>query len=176
MAFIKGEFHDGADTIHAYIVFGYPDPGRSSNVPPSLDPFEAVKRAVEGCDGAVYMGRTIRVDRVGSGKGRADGAESITTTMGGAQTDPKRSIFVGNLDFQSKEEDVRAFFETLVKTEHGATAALAAGDADEEGDEQGAALTPAHSFVSHVRIVRDRDTQLGKGFAYVEFTVRQLLR
>lgn len=171
VAFIKKEFHDAADTIHAYIVFGHPDPARSKNVPPSLDPFEAARMAVEGCDGATYMGRTLRVDRVASGEGRnaADSSNSEARRIQtGTQTDPKRSIFVGNLDFASKEEDLRVFFETLVKAERSATARVAGDDEDgEDGSQDGVEKT----WVSHVRIVRDPDTQLGKGFAYVEFTV-----
>lgn len=68
--------------------------------------------------------------------------------------DPKTSMFVGGLDYAAKEEDVRVFFEELVKAERG----------------------PAESrWVTGVRIVRDKATQLGKGFGYVHFVVRKHL-
>ena len=67
------------------------------------------------------------------------------------RTDPKKSLFVGGLDYAAKEEDVRVFFEELVKTERGSK---------EDG-----------KWVTGVRIVRDKETQLGKGFGYVHFAV-----
>lgn len=68
-------------------------------------------------------------------------------------TDPKCSLFVGGLDYAAKDDDVRAFFEALVTAERAAP---------ESG-----------SWVTGVRIVRDRDTQMGKGFAYVHFVDRE---
>ncbi|KAG5178517.1 hypothetical protein JKP88DRAFT_261309 [Tribonema minus] len=57
--------------------------------------------------------------------------------------DPARSVFLGNLPFDVREEEVRAHFSEI--SEDG-TAAI-------EG----------------VRLIRDPDTQLGKGFGYVLF-------
>lgn len=71
-----------------------------------------------------------------------------------SNTDPKKSLFVGGLDYAAKEEDVRVFFEELVKAERGA---------NKEG---------SGKWVTGVRIVRDKETQLGKGFGYVHFAVR----
>ncbi|KAF8917378.1 hypothetical protein CPB85DRAFT_1374198 [Mucidula mucida] len=64
------------------------------------------------------------------------------------------SVFVGNLDFASKEEDLRVFFEGVMSAERGPPP---------EGS----------TWVTRVRIVRDRETQLGKGFAYVQFSDKQ---
>lgn len=64
--------------------------------------------------------------------------------VGGAATrDPARTVFLGNVAFDATEEEVRAHF----------AAALAAegGDAAVEG----------------VRLVRDAETQMGKGFGFV---------
>ncbi|ODQ77849.1 hypothetical protein BABINDRAFT_9832 [Babjeviella inositovora NRRL Y-12698] len=55
-----------------------------------------------------------------------------------ASQDNKRSIFVGNLDFEEKEESLWRYFEEV-------------------------------SEVEYVRIVRDSKTNVGKGFAYVQF-------
>lgn len=116
-----------------------------------MDPYEAACLAIEKCNGTVFMDRTIRVDSLGR---PADGQQS--TLPGAFAGDPKSTVFVGNLDFASKEEDVRVFFEGLLTAERGAPSQ---------------ASDTAKHWVSRVRIVRDKDTQLGKGFAYVQFTV-----
>ncbi|KIY64162.1 hypothetical protein CYLTODRAFT_381221 [Cylindrobasidium torrendii FP15055 ss-10] len=66
--------------------------------------------------------------------------------------EPKLSVFVGSVDFAAKDEDLRAYFEALLTAERGGPP---------EGD--------GARWVTRVRIVRDRETQLGKGFAYVQF-------
>ncbi len=53
----------------------------------------------------------IRVDLATQNKPSALTTSSGETVM---ETDPRLSIFVGNLDFASKEEDLRVFFETLM--------------------------------------------------------------
>jgi len=65
---------------------------------------------------------------------------------------------VGNLEFAAKEEEVRVFFEGLVAKERGKAKA-------EEGE------GGEGRWVTNVRIVRDRATGLGKGFAYVALKV-----
>ncbi|KAG2068446.1 hypothetical protein BDR04DRAFT_1103272 [Suillus decipiens] len=159
VAFINRELHPSADSVNAYVVFAYPTPAkeRPSNLPPLppvMDPHEAACLAVETCNGTVFMDRTIRVDSLGR---PADSVGKQSALLGTFAGDPKSSIFVGNLDFASKEEDLRAFFESLITAERGPPSQ--ASDA------------PKH-WVSRVRIVRDKDTQLGKGFAYVQFTDR----
>lgn len=159
VAFINHELHPSADSVNAYVVFAYPTPAkeRPSNLPPLppvMDPHEAARLAVQACNGTVFMDRTIRVDSLGR---PADSVGKQSALLGTFAGDPKSSIFVGNLDFASKEEDLRVFFESLITAERGPPSQ--ASDA------------PKH-WVSRVRIVRDKDTQLGKGFAYVQFTDR----
>ncbi|KAG2049085.1 hypothetical protein BDR06DRAFT_984558 [Suillus hirtellus] len=159
VAFINRELHPSADSVNAYVVFAYPSPAkeRPSNLPPLppvMDPHEAARLAVEKCNGTVFMDRTIRVDSLGR---PADSVGKQSSLLGTFAGDPKSSIFVGNLDFASKEEDLRVFFESLITAECGPPSQ--ASDA------------PQH-WVSRVRIVRDKETQLGKGFAYVQFTDR----
>jgi nucleolar protein 12 len=168
IAFINQDFHNTADAVNAYIVFAHPPDtsARAANLPPlppTLDPYEAAKLAVEKCNNTTFMERLIRVDHVGKigakVTSRSAEDEDIHGYAGPLQdADPKLSIFVGNLDFESKEEDLRVFFETLLEAEKGKPPGE--GDADKP-----------RTWVTHVRIVRDKDTQLGKGFAYVQFIV-----
>ena len=157
IAFINQEFHSTANTVNAYIIFAHPinTEDRPSNLPPilpCLDPYKAARMAAENGDGTLFMERIIRVDLVGK-----------NNEAGSSDTDPKLSVFVGNLDFASKEEDLRVFFDGLMTSERGPPPP--SDDMDE--DRQRKPLT----WVTRVRIVRDKDTQLGKGFAYVQFTV-----
>lgn len=106
------------------------------------------------------MGRTIRVDtvRLPSAVGLAGASNNLGKRDAWlpSGTDPKLSLFVGGLDYAAKDEDVRVFFETLVTSERGAPSQESGG-----------------KWVTGVRIVRDRDTQMGKGFGYVHFVDRE---
>ncbi|SCU80296.1 LAME_0B02432g1_1 [Lachancea meyersii CBS 8951] len=82
----------------------------------------AVKVACKSLNGQLFEGHHLRVDSVAHP----------------TQHDNKRSVFVGNLDFEETEENLWKQFE---KT----------------GD------------IEYVRVVRDPKTNLGKGFAYVQF-------
>ena len=142
-------------------MFAHPPPKETAKRPESalplpdiMDPYEAAKLAVQECDGTIFEGKTIRVDSVRKGGAGDASREGLG--------DPKLSIFVGNLDFTSKEEDLRAFFESLVTSERGTRP---------EDSEDGAKARSSR-WVTRVRIVKDKDTQLGKGFAYVQFSVR----
>lgn len=143
IAFIKKEFHPEAASINAYVVFAYPDPQRPANVVAIMDPFKAVEKAVELCDGTVFLERTLRVDRT---------IEKTKASV--SKGDPKLTLFVGNLEFSAKEEDLRVFFDTLLAKE--------VESSNDQNDQR---------WVKHVRVIRDPATQLGKGFAYVEFVV-----
>jgi len=171
IAFINQEFHSTADTINAYIVFAHTPnvEGRSANLPPlppTMDPYQAALSAAEACDGTLFMERMLRVDLVGKRKAeRVNQASDGVIQSSSLEADPRLSIFVGNLDFASKEEDLRIFFEGIISAERGAPPA-----SREESAEHNEFNKPS-TWVTRVRIVRDKDTQLGKGFAYVQFSV-----
>ncbi|RDB14824.1 Nucleolar protein 12 [Hypsizygus marmoreus] len=169
IAFINQEFHSTADTVNAYIVFAHPQPteNRPANLPPPptvLDPYEAARLAVRKCDGSLFMDRMIRVDLVG--KKKIPGGDGNEGDVGLLETDPKSSVFVGNLDFASKEEDLRVFFEGVVSAERGPPPLAPDGEEDRS-------VKKPTSWVTRVRVVRDKDTQLGKGFAYIQFADRE---
>ncbi|KAF8195586.1 hypothetical protein BJ912DRAFT_957479 [Pholiota molesta] len=178
IAFINQEFHSSAGTVNAYIVFAHPPnlEGRPANLPPpppTMDPYRAALSAAEKCDGTVFMERMIRVDLVAKSKNTIPTTESDEAVTKAAilETDPRLSVFVGNLDFASKEEDLRVFFESLMTTEKGQPPTMRNGKDQDES----AASDPKKpaTWVTRVRIVRDKDTQLGKGFAYVQFADRE---
>ncbi|KAF8340505.1 uncharacterized protein EI90DRAFT_2906754 [Cantharellus anzutake] len=150
IAFIKGDIHDNATSINAYILFAHPRP--EPDAPFVLNPYIAASRAVERCNGLQFMGRTLRVDFVGG-------------VAGTRLFNERQTIFVGNLHYECGEEEIRSFFEGLLTTEMGEAAR-----ADEENseDEQG-----PKAWVKNVRIIRDPDTQFGKGIAYIEFRNRE---
>lgn len=137
-------------------MFAHAHPDRPKNVAPILDPFEAAEKVL-AANGSTFQERTIRVDSLRLPS--AIGLSTATNALGKRDawlpsgTDPKQSLFVGGLDYAAKDEDVRAFFEGLVKAERGAS--------------------PSGSWVTGVRIVRDKETQLGKGFGYVHFVDRE---
>ena len=112
IAFINREFHSSADSVNVYVVFVQPAPAlaRPSNVPPppeTMDPYDAARSAVEKCE------RMIRVD-LASKTAKDPGEHS-----GMADANPKLNVFVGNLDFGCKEEDLRVLFEGVVSGERG---------------------------------------------------------
>jgi nucleolar protein 12 len=66
--------------------------------------------------------------------------------------DPKRTVFVGNLAYTVTEDEIRAHFESKLE--------------ETSDDEEG------KSAVESVRIVRDKESHLAKGFGYVLLRVR----
>jgi nucleolar protein 12 len=151
IAFIQHELHVDAASVTVYVVFAHGA---------DLAPDEAAKSAAAALDNTQYLGRTLRADTAGGGIG-----------------DPKRTIFVGSLDFAAREEDLREFFEGVVSAERGPRSVVPGDDSDSDDEEDvgepNAALgAKPKTWVTRVRIVRDKDTQLGKGFAYVQFAVR----
>ena len=69
----------------------------------------------------------------------------LDSVMNPAKQDNTRSVFVGNLDFEELEENLYQHFQQLATT------------------------SPDEKLIEYVRIVRDSKTQMGKGFAYVQF-------
>jgi nucleolar protein 12 len=124
-----------------------------------MNPSEIAAVVVEQMDGTPFEGRTLRVDRVAA----------PTQNQGDmVLRDPALTVFVGNLEFTANEEELRGFFETLLTSEMGLP--RQSQQSVGEGDEEPEQLRIAH-WVSSVRIIRDKDTQLGKGFGYVRFVV-----
>lgn len=175
------------DSVNAYVVFAHAPPveeGQASTTT-VMDPYEAAKVAIKEADGSVFNGHSLRVDTAvrGKGKGKAGDVGAVEIAE-----DPKATVFVGNLDFACKEEDVRAFFEKVMVEERGAPGESKGSGSDDEEDKDGedeeaeektkhgekvsAGAVLRTAWVKRVRIIRDKDTLLGKGFGYVQFAVR----
>ncbi|KAG1655423.1 hypothetical protein FOA52_009094 [Chlamydomonas sp. UWO 241] len=95
---------------------------------------------------ALVGDKHIRVDRASAPKGKEGHAVTY---------DPPRSIFVGNLNFMTQDEELISLFGN-------AKAALVAPELE--------------GAVEAVRIVRDGATNIGKGFAFVLFRTKAAAR
>jgi nucleolar protein 12 len=114
---------------------------------------QAARKAPAALNGTVVLDRHLRVDSVAHP----------------SQIDHKRCVFVGNLDFVDNETDPE---------EDGKKKKKKSGPADvEEGlwrtfnahTKGSKERTSTKGNVESVRVVRDRTTRVGKGFAYVQF-------
>lgn len=122
-AIIKQKLNDNADSVNAYVVFKSEESAQASL---------AHNMAVVG-------ERHIRVDRACPPRKKMKGENS-------ALYDNKRTLFVGNLPFDVKDEEIYQLFSGM--KEFG-------------------------SSIEAVRVIRDPNTLLGKGIAYVLFKTRE---
>jgi nucleolar protein 12 len=139
---------------------------------------------VQYANNTVFQGHTLRVDRA-SAKGASavdKGSDSATAGIDGEgheaapmtgrarleaaaaeqkakQEEERRTLYVGSLDFEETEQQLRDLCERLMREEK--------GEASPAPDGAGARA----QWVERVRVVKDGETGLGKGFAYVIFRV-----
>ncbi|KAH9318183.1 hypothetical protein KI387_019952, partial [Taxus chinensis] len=118
-AILKGKVNDSINSVHAYVVF---KDAQSANAAMSHNMTE-------------FNGNHIRVDRAHPPRKKLKGENHFIY-------DTKRTIFVGNLPFDVKDEELYQLF---------------------------AGITSMGSGVEAVRVIRDPQTSMGKGFAYVLF-------
>ncbi|KAK9144298.1 hypothetical protein Sjap_004201 [Stephania japonica] len=121
-AIFKGKINESVDSVHAYIVFKD----------------EKAAQASLSHNMAVLGGNHIRVDMACPPRKKLKG-EQVPLY------DNKRTVFVGNLPFDVKDEEVYQLFC---------------------GIEQ---LRPS---IEGVRVIRDPNTSIGKGIAYILFKTR----
>ena len=105
----------------------------------------AARQACKTLNGTMVLDRHLRVDGVAHP----------------AKTDPKRCVFVGNLDFVDNEASTQ--IEAVDKPRK----LRVAGDVEEGLWRQ----FEKAGKVESVRVVRDPKTRVGKGFGYVQFEV-----
>ncbi|KAH8433656.1 rRNA-processing protein NOP12 [Aspergillus melleus] len=112
---------------------------------------QAARKAPAALNGTVVLDRHLRVDSVAHP----------------SQTDHKRCVFVGNLDFVDHEnnpddEEKKKKRKAPADVEEGLWRTF---NAHTTGSKE----KDARGNVESVRVIRDRATRVGKGFAYVQF-------
>ncbi|KAK1577264.1 hypothetical protein Q3G72_020302 [Acer saccharum] len=122
-AILKKQINDNVDSVHAYIVF---------NSEQSAEAALAHNMAVVG-------GNHVRVDRACPPRKKLKGENTPLY-------DNKRTVFVGNLPFDVKDEEIYQLF---------------------------CGLNNLESSVEAVRVIRHSHMRLGKGIAYVLFKTRE---
>ncbi|KAA0053031.1 nucleolar protein 12 [Cucumis melo var. makuwa] len=122
-AIISKKLNEAADSSHAYVVFKTEESAQASL----------------SHNMAVFAGNHIRVDR-------ACPPHKKLKVGNGPIYDPKRTVFVGNLPFDVKDEELYQLF---------------------------CGIDTMGSSVEAVRVIRDPKVNVGKGFAYVFFKTRE---
>lgn len=109
----------------------------------------AAKEAANRLNGTIVLDRHLRVDRVAHP----------------AQIDPRRCVFVGNLSFVNDE--------SMINSAKDAEKNRRPRKGTEPADaEEGLWRQFSNAgVVESVRVIRDKTTRVGKGFAYVQFQV-----
>ncbi|KAK9927987.1 hypothetical protein M0R45_025145 [Rubus argutus] len=123
VAVLTKKFHEKGDSVNAYIVFKSEESAQASL----------------SHNMAVVEGHHIRVDRACPPRKKLKGENTSVY-------DHKRTVFVGNLPFEVKDEEVYQLFCGINNRESG---------------------------VEAIRIVRDSNVGLGKGIAYVLFKTKE---
>ncbi|WCJ29139.1 RNA-binding (RRM/RBD/RNP motifs) family protein [Euphorbia peplus] len=123
-AIMLKKFNDGADSVHAYIVFNTEESAVASL----------------SYNMAMVAGNHIRVDRACPPRKKLKGEGSTPLY------DNKRTVFVGNLPFDVKDEEIYKLFASMKDLE---------------------------SSIEAVRVIRDTHIGLGKGIAYVLFKTKE---
>ena len=144
----KQKYSDNKNSVNAYVSFvdGKTIVNKDTSGEPSAEQYsssssaENAVRAAIAANGMQFNGHTLRID-VSSPSGKSSGL-----------FDPKRSVFLGNLPHRVTEEEVRKHFSDGLSS---------IGDSAFNATDEGTEL------VQGVRLVRDGETQLGKGFGYL---------
>ncbi|KAJ3708888.1 hypothetical protein LUZ61_012593 [Rhynchospora tenuis] len=118
-AIIQGKVNEAVDSVHAYVVFKE----------------EQSANAALAHNMALFEGNHIRVDMACPPRKKLKGE--------GPLYDRKRTVFVGNLPFDVKDEELYSLF------------------------------CGVSTAVEAIRVVRDANTSIGKGIAYVLFKTRE---
>lgn len=192
---IKGQVHEKASSCIAYVVWdvvdvvkkqvGGDDDGgdktsskekKKKNKEKEKDdlskttPQEIASLIVKYGNNTVFEGFTLRLDHVKGSISPLPVNDENANEDSSSKTqrelalerkarleEEKRTLYIGSLDFEEKEQSIRELCENLIIEER--------GQPPKNDDET------KEAWVERVRLVRDPETGLGKGFAYVMFKV-----
>ncbi|KAK0554138.1 Nucleolar protein 12 [Tilletia horrida] len=196
VAAINQDLNTHAAAVNAYVTINHPDSriikatwGQDAQKGPSVNASVLAALLAVSVNGSIFEARHLRADVVTPLEPREvidAGLDKLKSPSNGsllvvghqhtsAGTDNKRTVFVGNLDFEAEEEELRTFFEKLVRDERGKPSAAQQIEFVPVTDSKSALLFGAKvveregEWVQDVRLIRDRATQMGKGFGYVRF-------
>ncbi|OJJ46272.1 hypothetical protein ASPZODRAFT_67069 [Penicilliopsis zonata CBS 506.65] len=120
---------------------------------------QAARKAPAALNGTVVLDRHLRVDSIAHP----------------SEIDHKRCVFVGNLDFvdlesaDPQDDKKRKKQAAPADIEEGLWRTFNANTSTGGSKEDAASSSSGKGHVESVRVVRDRGTRVGKGFAYVQF-------
>lgn len=141
-AFAKRELMDSTTkSMNAYVVYST---------------YVAARKACEALNGTVILDRHLRVDSISHP----------------SPIDHRRCVFVGNLDFVGESSAPEGMDGKKPKKNKAAAdveEGLWCAFNDHARVGSGEYVTNTMNPVEYVRVVRDRATRIGKGFAYVQF-------
>lgn len=195
VAYIKGEVHEKAKSCNAYVVWtakGRPSAAATGEASSASDLAKAI---IEHANNSVFAEHTLRVDAAAhANKGKlaaaatsssgkvapsstAEAIEAAVKAKKAAaeaqkllQEEEKRTLYIGGLDFEETEENVRALCEKLMREERGEPSSSSSSSSSHATAQSGGSRP---CWVERVRVVKDAETGLGKGFAYVLFKDRE---
>ncbi|XP_057511467.1 nucleolar protein 12-like [Actinidia eriantha] len=164
-AIIQKKINDAVDSVHAYIVFRT----------------EEAAQASLAHNMAVVEGKHIRVDRACPPRKKLKGESAPLY-------DNKRTIFVGNLPFDVKDEEIYQLCSGIKDLESSIEAIRVIRDPgtsvgkgiayilfktrDEEIYQLCSGIKDLESSIEAIRVIRDPGTSVGKGIAYILFKTR----
>lgn len=197
VAFITQKLNEKADSINAYVTLSpFPQSGvtklqevHGAEKTNHLTPQVLTSLLAAMTDETVFQERHLRVDLVnplqpsdivesGLDKVRTSSGDTLGASVAKSGSSDhesrKRSVFVGNMEFETKEEELREFFQLLLEKERGPAPVTPRLDFSQcsllpEPSFMENVNTRGSSWVQGVRIIRDGATQMGKGFGYVKF-------
>ncbi|PWN31951.1 uncharacterized protein FA14DRAFT_126732, partial [Meira miltonrushii] len=179
VAFITQQLNEKADTVNAYITLSPLTEKRlatlkeqnDDSVVENLTAPALAALLARSAHGTTFEGRHLRVDIV-----TALLPSELIRSGSIDQESRRRTAFVGNMDFETKDEEVLTFFNALMIDERGQPPAIPKLDFSQctklptpEKAYGESRVLEQPSWVQDVRIIRDSATQMGKGFGYVKF-------
>lgn len=149
VGYVTGDLHPDAKCCVAFVVMSSlntSESGQPETEVTSLSAQQLAKLVSEKSDGTNFMGHVLRCDLAGTRyPGQSGSSEGQVVSV----DEQRRTLYIGGLDFTEQEDGIRKAVEARLI------------------DEKDGPPPEGGTWVERVRVVRDKGTALGKGFAYV---------